>query len=94
MNKRALIDCYHGDVYHQQVRADVAHMTIPGRNIVGQLNALTEGDGFSVRIWGPNGTHEHGGGNLTAVTLVVRFDKDDTPVLETFDFRNRNWAKL
>lgn len=67
--------------------ADVAHVTIGGRNIVGQISVLPDNSGFLIRVWPPNGTHEHGGSNGTTVSLVVKYDADDQPCLESF-----NWS--
>ena len=58
-------------------------------NAVAQV-ALTQGqDGFLIRVWPPNGTHEYGGHNLTAMSAVIRFDDDGKPVVEYIEAGNR-----
>src|SRR5690606_21155798 len=50
----------------------VATLLLPS-NASAQVSALMEEDGFLIRVWPPNGTHEFGGSNSTVATIVVRF---------------------
>jgi hypothetical protein len=55
-----------------------------GSHIVGQISELPEGqgDGLLIRVWPPDGTHEDGGSNLEALSLVVSFDADGVLTLQ------------
>jgi hypothetical protein len=51
-----------------------------------QVSVLPDDVGFLIRVWPQEGTHEYGGGNSTALSLVIRFDDDGKPTLTHFDF--------
>jgi hypothetical protein len=53
--------------------ATVADLRLPD-NAIAQVAALPERDGFLIRVWPPNGTHEHGGTNLTVLSVVMKSD--------------------
>jgi hypothetical protein len=56
---------------------------------VAQVSAFTADDGFLVRVWPPNGTHEYGGTNSSALSFAISFDDDGQPTLQDFNF----WGK-
>lgn len=61
--------------YTPDVKASVVELILD-RNIVGQLTEIPDGDGFLIRLWPPNGTHEFGGNNGTSLSMVVKFEAD------------------
>jgi hypothetical protein len=68
--------------------AEVASVETNG-HVIGQLSTLpphTHEDGFLIRVWPPNGTHEQGGNNLTCLSLVISFDADGKAMLDKIDY--------
>ena len=61
--------------YSPDVEASVVELILD-RNIKGQMSVLPDGDGFLIRLWPPNGTHEFGGTNGTALSMSMRFDDE------------------
>jgi hypothetical protein len=53
--------------------ASVADLRLPD-NAIAQVSALPDQDGFLIRVWPPNGTHEYGGTNLTVLTVAMKSD--------------------
>lgn len=73
-----------------EVQSSVAELVLD-THAVAQITAikeLSEEDGFLVRIWPPNGTHEYGGYNMTALSFVIRFENGH-PSLKYLDFSDR-----
>ena len=57
---------------------NVAELHWPDGRVV-QISGATEADEIRgghvlIRVWPENGTHENGGSNLTAFSVVLRFD--------------------
>jgi hypothetical protein len=53
--------------------ASAADLRLPD-NAIAQVSALPERDGFLIRFWPPNGTHEYGGTNLTVLSVILKSD--------------------
>lgn len=49
-----------------------------GNHAAAQISELPQeqGPGFLIRVWGPDELYQYGGGNLTAASLVIKFDDD------------------
>lgn len=68
--------------------SDVVELHV-GDNIIGQLSQIEAevnkgyGDGFLIRVWGPNKTLENGGSNLDALCIVITFDANGIPKLHS-----------
>lgn len=60
--------------YTDEVEASVVELRLPN-NAIAQTTVTPNGDGFLIRVWPANGTHEHGGNNMTVISIVVRFDE-------------------
>lgn len=75
---------HHG--YHPEVEADVVELILPG-NIKAQVSEIppSQGVGFLIRVWPPNGTHEFGGTNGTALSMSMTFDKDGIMTLKSLN---------
>lgn len=78
----------YGTTGHVVESVEAMAMHLPDK-AVAQVSSLPEGrgSGFLVRVWAPGDIHEHGGTNLTSVTMVVKFNDDGTPRLEAFEWR-------
>lgn len=59
----------------------VAEVHLPF-NAVAQVSAHPDNNGFLIRVWGSNGTHEYGGDNMPFVSLSVTFDAQCEPELQ------------
>lgn len=59
---------------------------------VAQVSEIPEdqGSGFLIRVWPPNGTHEYGGNNSTALCAVVKF-VDDNWIVESLNI-DKKWT--
>lgn len=51
---------------------------------IGTLASVIDKDGFLIRVWPPEGTHEFGGTNGTAISLLITF-KDGVPTVESLN---------
>ena len=60
-------------------------------NAVAQVSAFPgeQENGFLLRVWPPNGTHEYGGDNGTLLSVAIRFDDGGNVVLEGLDWNGR-----
>lgn len=73
--------------YSPEQRAAVAELILQS-NAVAQIGALPSSDGFLIRVWPPNGTHEFGGNNMTVMSFVIRFDAKGKAIIEHLDLRS------
>lgn len=69
----------HADIWdsmstrHTEGDAKAVNLHTDNREIA-QVSILPGGDGFLIRVWGADQTHEHGGGNLNAFSATIRFE--------------------
>lgn len=68
---------YHGTGGRDETFARVVELLTEDTNAAVQVSLLPEGDGFLIRAWPPNELHEFGGGNGTALSVVLRVRGDD-----------------
>jgi hypothetical protein len=43
--------------------------------------------GFLIRVWPANGTHEHGGGNITELSMILTVKDNGHLEVRSFDYR-------
>lgn len=52
-----------------------------------QISSWPDDDGALIRVWPANGTAEYGGGNLTTLSVGIRFNDDGSDEIEHLDVR-------
>lgn len=53
-----------------------------------QVSSLPDNDGFLIRVWPVNGTHEYGGNNMTILSAVVQYGPDLKATLDHIEWRS------
>lgn len=67
-------------------RARVAELHWAEGRVV-QISSHHKDDGVLIRVWPKNGTHEYGGGNITAASISLKWADDGGVEVEHFEVR-------
>lgn len=75
----------------ETVPAEVAELILDNNSIAQISEApIEQGTGFLIRVWPPNGTHEHGGSNMPTLSLSIIYNETGKPELKHLDYYNRD----